>query len=319
MATASVSWEDVDPWPELRLDAWADTRDTLHMWVQMVGKVALALAPPVNHWWGSTLRVDARGLETQLLPYRGGAIQIAFDFQNHRLSIKASTGEGRDIALQARPVAEFYREFRSKLTELGVDVRIYAHPVELPVAIPFADDVEHASYDRAAVGRFHHILVSADRVMSEFRARFIGKSSPVHLFWGGLDLAVTRFSGREAPRHPGGFPNCPDYVQWLAYSHEVSSCGYWPGGEGEGAFYSYAYPEPPGYADAGVEPAAAHYDTGLGEHLLPVTAVRTADDPDGALMSFLQSTYEAAADCAGWDRAALEAKPSDLSLLRTSY
>jgi len=289
-------------WPELRVEDWADTRDTLHMWTQIVGKVALKLAPPINHWWGSTFRVTARGYETILL----GDVQIVFDFRDHELTIDTTDGDRRTLALAPRSVADFYHEFRTKLTELGIDVTMYARPVEVSVAIPFARDETHASYDSDAVERFHQMLVATTDVLSEFRARFIGKVSPVQLFFGGFDLAVTRFSGRPAPRHRGGVPNCPDYVQQIAYSHEVSSAGYWPNGEGEGMFYSYAYPELPGFKTA----ADAHYDDGFGEFVLPVTEVRTASDPDEALMTFLQSTYEAAANSASWDRAALEARRS---------
>jgi hypothetical protein len=238
-----------------------------------------------------------------MLPYRDGGLQLAFDFTEHVLRVTTSSGSERDIELRPRSVADFYHEFRTKLDELEIDVKIFPRPVEVEVAIPFAKDEQHASYDASAVERFHQVLVRSTDVLSEFRARFIGKVSPVQFFWGSFDLAVTRFSGREAPQHRGGVPNCPDYVQYVAYSHEVSSAGYWPGGDGEGVFYAYAYPEPAGFSDA---QATGRYETSLGEFVLPVTEVRTADDPDGTLMSFLQSTYEAAADLANWDRAALE-------------
>jgi hypothetical protein len=211
------------------------------------------------------------------------------------------------VALEPRSVADFYAATMAALTDLEVSVPIFARPVELPVAIPFPEDEEHRSYDPAAARRFWLALVQAHRVMHRFRARFVGKASPVHFFWGGADLATTRFSGRPAPKHPGGVPNCPDFVQEMAYNQEVSSCGFWPGGGQEGMFYSYAYPEPEGFAEWPVRPAAAVYDTALGEFVLPYTAVRTAEDPDALLLSFFQSTYEAAADLAGWDRGALEA------------
>jgi hypothetical protein len=296
----------VDPWPALPISDWQDTRDTLHLWTQIVGKVALSLAPPVNHWWATTLRVTATGLRTPLLPYRGVGIQIGFDFFRHVLSITTTTGARRELKLEPRSVADLYREFRARLTELDVHVRMVPRPVEMPVAIPFADDEEHGSYDSVAVATFFRSLVSAERVLSEFRSRFTGKVSPVHFFWGAFDLAVTRFSGREAPRHPGGVPNCPDWVMEESYSHEVSSCGYWPGGAAEGIFYSYAYPEPDGFRASVVEPDTAFYEEALGEFILRYTDVRTANDPDAALLSFLESTYERAADLADWDRAALE-------------
>ncbi len=289
-------------WPELRVEAWADTRDTLHMWSQIVGKVSLALAPMINHWWGVTFRVDPTGMSTPLLPYGDGGVQLGFDLTDHVLRITTTRGH-REMKLAPRSVADFYGEFRTKLRELDIDVKIFPRPVEIAEAIPFAEDTQHASYDADAVERFHRVLVSSVNAFSEFRSEFIGKVSPVQFFWGGFDLAVTRFSGRAAPQHRGGVPNCPDYVQYLAYSHEVSSAGYWPGGDGEGVFYSYAYPEPPGFADAA---ATGRYDAGLGEFVLPVTDVRTAEDPDATLMSFLRSTYEAAAGLAAWDRPALE-------------
>jgi hypothetical protein len=295
-----------ESWPALPIAEWADTRDTLHLWTQIVGKVALALAPMTNHWWGITFRVSARGLQTPLLPYRGAGLQFEFDLRRHVLTIDTSTGAHREVALGPRSVADFYREFQTRLSELDVHVRTHALPTEVGVAIPFAEDEQHASYDAAFVTKFWQSLVSADRVLSEFRSRFIGKASPVHFFWGGFDLAVTRFSGRPAPKHRGGVPNCPDWVQQLAYSHEVSSCGYWPNGPSEGVFYSYAYPEPDGFKEWSVEPQAAFYDRELGEFVLPYADVRTADDPDAMLLSFLQSTYEAAAEPASWDRKALE-------------
>lgn len=294
-------------WPELTLSAWADTRDTFHLWTQVVGKVRLTLESPVNHWWHVPLYVSARGLTTSLMHAGGRGLEIEFDLVAHELVVRTSDGGRRTVTLEPRSVADFYEATMSALSDVGVRVAILARPVELAEAIPFAEDVEHCSYDAAAVGRFWLALVQAHRVMSEFRGRFVGKASPVHFFWGAADLAVSRFSGRRAPKHPGGMPNCADWVMELAYSHEVSSCGFWPGGSAEGSFYSYAYPEPEGFSAWPVEPAGAYYDTGLGEFLLPYAAVRTAHDPDAMLLAFLQSTYEAAAELAGWDHSALEA------------
>ena len=295
-----------EAWPALPVADWEPTRDTLHMWTQIVGKTVLALAPPVNHWWGVTFRVSARGLMSPLLPYRGSGVQFEFDFVRDVLTIDTTDGVRREIALAPRSVADFYAEFRTRLSELALDIEIIPRPTEVTDAIPFDEDEVHATYDGDMARRFWTTLVNADRVLSQFRSRFLGKCSPVHFFWGGFDLAVTRFSGRRAPTHRGGVPNCPDWVQVEAYSHEVSSAGYWPGAGGEGMFYSYAYAEPEGFKNARVEPVSAFYDEGLGEFMLPYTDVRTAADPDATLMSFLQSTYEAAADLAGWDRNALE-------------
>lgn len=293
-------------WPELAVAEWEDTRDTLHMWTQIVGKVMLALAPPTNHWWGTTFRVSAHGLRTPLLPHEKGGVEMEFDLRRHALTIDTSWGKRAEVALAPRTVADFYREFRARLKEIGVDVRFFPVPVEIPNVIPFPDDDVHSSYDASSVERFHAVLVSADRVMQAFRAQFVGKASPVHFFWGGFDLAVTRFSGRRAPRHPGGVPNCANWVMEEAYSHEVSSCGYWPNGGPEGLFYSYAYPEPPGFKDARVAPDEAAYAEALGEFAIDVAAVRTAPDPDEALRTFLQSTYECAARTGDWNRADLE-------------
>jgi Family of unknown function (DUF5996) len=303
----------VTGWPAVPLSDWADTRDTLHMWTQIVGKIRLALMPMVNHWWQVPLYVDARGLTTSLMPtHDRGGLEIAFDFQRHVLVITTVAGATRELRLEPRSVADFYAELFACLAEIGVDVRIFGRPVEVPVAIPFAEDEEHASYDAEAAHKYWLSLVNVQRVLDEFRARFIGKVSPVHFFWGGFDLAVTRFSGRTAPRHPSIVPNCPPWVMWKAYSHEVSSAGYWPGAGVEGAFYSYAYPEPPGYASHPVVPSAAFYDQDLGEFLLPYEDVRVARDPDSVLLTFLQTTYEAAADLAHWDRDQLEVdEPSD--------
>jgi hypothetical protein len=273
-----------------------------------VGKVRLANEPLLNHWWGSTLYVTARGLTTSLMPHpTGSAFQIDFDFVAHRLEIATVDGAVRSLELEDRSVAEFYAAVMALLDDLGLSTAIWPVPVEIPGAIPFGDDRGHFRYDRDAVRRFWLALVEMQRVFTVFRARFLGKASPVHLFWGALDLAHTRFSGRPAPPHPGGAPNCGPHVMLEAYSHEVSSCGYWPGPPGEeGVFYAYAYPDPPGYRDAPVAPAGARWDDDLAEFVLPYELVRTAPDPDDRLLAFLQSTYEAAASTAAWDRDALE-------------
>ena len=294
------------PWPELPVAEWAATRDTLQLWTQIVGKVRMARTPLLNHWWNVPLYVDARGLTTSLVPAGSRGFTIAFDFVDHRLEVAVTDGERRGFALRPRSVADFHAELVEHLAALDLATPIWTMPVEIEGAIPFETDDRHASYDADAVGRFWQLLVQADRVFEQFRARFVGKASPVHLFWGALDLATTRFSGRPAPPHPGGMPNCGPQVMHEAYSHEVSSAGYWPGGDGEGLFYSYAYPEPAGFRDVPVEPDAARFDDTLGEFVLPYTAVRAAPDPDAVLLAFLQGTYEAAADRAGWDRAALE-------------
>lgn len=292
-------------WPELQLSEWEDTRDTFHMWTQVVGKVRLALEPMVNHWWQVPLYVSARGLTTSLMHAGATDLEIEFDLIDHDLALRTTDGRTRHVTLEPRSVADFYRATMTALDELDVRVTMLPRPVEVAEAIPFADDEQHRAYDAAAVHRFWQALVHAHRVMTRFRAGFVGKVSPVHFFWGGPDLAVTRFSGRSAPKHPGGVPNCADWVQELAYSHEVSSCGFWPGGA-EGSFYSYAYPEPDGFGGWPVRPDEAYYDEEMGEFILPYAAVRTADDPDATLLSFFESTYEAAAELGRWDRAALE-------------
>jgi hypothetical protein len=297
-------------WPELTLSTWSDTRDTLHMWLQVVGKIRMALTPLINHWWNVPLYVSARGLTTSLMPADGRGLEIEFDFIDHVLELRTTDGARRRVILEAQSVATFYAAVMAALDALGIDVDIYPRPSEVVDAIPFDQDETHHSYDREAVRRFWLALVQVDRVLTMFRSRFVGKASPVHLFWGGNDLCTTRFSGRTAPKHRGGVPNCPDWVQVLAYSHEVSSAGYWPGAGDEGMFYAYAYPQPEGFADWPVQPTGAYFDRELGEFVLPYTAVRTADDPDATLLTFLQSTYEAAATLADWDRAALEVAPS---------
>jgi hypothetical protein len=296
----------MDEWPELRVDDWRDTRDTLHMWTQIVGKVRMALTPAVNHWWHVPLYVSSRGLTTSLIPYGSRSFEMVFDFCAQQLHIDTADPDRRSVALEPKTVADFYEQTMAALDSLDIQVKIFARPVEVAESIPFAEDVVHHAYDGDAALRFWRILVHTDRVLREFRGRFLGKASPVHVFWGALDMAVTRFSGRSAPPHPGGAPNVADWVMQEGYSHELSSAGYFPDGGAEGAFYAYAYPEPEGFADWAVRPAEARYDRSLGEFLLPYEAVRTAPDPDGALLDFLQTTYEAAADLAHWDRAALE-------------
>jgi hypothetical protein len=299
---------DEERWPALPEKAWRETRTTLHLWTQIVGKIRLALTPWQNHSWHVALYVTARGLTTSPIPADGRAFQIDFDFIEHALLIRASGGEHGRIALRPMSVAEFYNETMQALRALGIDVTIDTMPNEVPDAVRFEQDTAHASYDADYAHRFWRSLASAHDVFAHFRTGFLGKASPVHFFWGSFDLAVTRFSGRRAPMHPGGVPNLPDAVAREAYSHEVSSAGFWPGGGGydEAAFYSYAYPPPQGFAEARVKPAAAFWSKELGEFLLPYEAVRSAADPDRAVMEFLQSTYDAAADLGKWDRANLE-------------
>lgn len=308
--------QTLDVWPSLRVDDWAGTRDTLHMWTQIVGKIRLVHAPLLNHWWQVTLYVSPRGLNTSCIPYGTSAFDIELDFVDHRLLVRSSDGKARTVALRPMPVAQFYAETMKALAELGIEANIQPRPNEVERAIPFADDYEHASYDPAAAHLFWRQLLQASRVIGEFRSSFVGKVSPVHFFWGAMDLACTRFSGRSAPRHPGGAPNCGDWVMAEGYSRELSSCGFWPGGAAEGAFYAYAYPEPDGFADYPVGPADAFYSKENGQFLLPYEVVRTAADPDQALMGFLRSTYEAAAERGGWDRAMLEDDPRRWDHLR---
>jgi Family of unknown function (DUF5996) len=296
-------------WPELPYAAWKDTRDTLHLWTQVVGKVRLALTPWLNHSWHVALYVTARGLTTSPIPWRGGSIQIDFDFIDHVLWVRTSGGQFRQIMLKPTSVAEFYEDVMIALRELGINVRINTLPCEIADCTPFEQDTVHAAYDADYANRFWRVLLSASQVFAHFRTAFLGKASPVHFFWGSFDLAVTRFSGRRAPLHPGGVPHLPNAVVQEAYSHEVSSAGFWPGGGGPidyAAFYSYAYPAPDGFAAAVVKPKDALFSKELGEFLLPYEAVRTSRDPDTALMEFLQSTYGAAADLAQWNRKTLE-------------
>jgi len=294
-------------WPELPLAAWDATRATLHMWTQVVGKIRLAHAPMMNHWWQVPLYVTCRGLTTSPIPYGTRAFQIDFDFIDHRLWIGTADGRREELVLTPCSVADFYAEIMGRLRSLGLETRIWTTPVEIADPIPFEIDHEHAAYDAAFANRFWRVLLQVDRVFTAFRARFCGKVSPVHFFWGSFDLAVTRFSGRQAPVHPGA-PNVADSVTREAYSQEVSSCGFWPGAPGvsDAVFYAYAYPAPVGFASASVEPEAASFSDALGEFLLPYEAMRRASAPDDVLSRFLQSTYQAAADLGRWDRAALE-------------
>ena len=294
-------------WPDLAYDDWSDTCTTLHLWSQIVGKVRLAASPWLNHSWHATLYPTVRGFTTGTLARGQRIFQVDLDLVDHRARISPAVGRERELALEGQTVASFYRWTMESLAALGLGLEIHRAPNELPEATPFAED-ERGAYDREAVRRFHGVVLQSERVLRRFRSRFVGKSSPPHFFWGSFDLAVTRFSGRRAPEHPGGIPHLPDEVTREAYSHEVSSAGWWPGHGGLGypAYYSYAWPEPEGFAKAQVAPAEAFWSDDLGEFLLPYEAVRTADDPDAALMAFLQSTYEAAAETANWDREALE-------------
>ncbi len=298
----------VDQWPDIPLSAWQDTFATLHLWTQIAGKIRLVKSPWLNHSWHSTLYVTSRGLTTSPIPDGPRTFELEFDFTSHRLELRSSDGRREDVALRPQTVAAFHKQVMDALRRLDIEVRITRKPSELVDPIPFAEDEVHRSYDAEYVHRFWLALVQADRVFKIFRARFIGKASPVHFFWGAGDLAVTRFSGRRAPEHPGGIPNLPDWVTREAYSHEVSSCGFWPGSGAIDypAFYSYAYPAPAGFADVPVGPEGAFYSKDYGEFVLPYDRVARAASPDDRLLEFLQSTYEAAATLGGWDRAALE-------------
>jgi hypothetical protein len=306
MATPTAS--SLEPWPSLPLEAWAETYATLHLWTQIAGKVRLAQSPWLNHSWHAPLYVTTRGLTTSPIPQGVRTFQIDFDFLAHRLILQSSDGGTGGFALEPQSVATFYARFLAEMGKLGLHVDIYGWPCELPDPIRFDQDETHRAYDPEYANRFWRILVQADRVFKEFRSRFIGKCSPVHFFWGAPDLAVTRFSGRRAPEHPGGVPHLPDWVTRDAYSHEVSSCGFWPGGGPVpyAAFYSYAYPEPAGFSAQPVKPDVAFYSNDLHEFILPYDAVRQAESPDALLLDFLQSTYEAAANLARWDRSSLE-------------
>ena len=307
-----------NPWPDLPTAAWRETYATLHLWTQIIGKIRLARTPWLNHSWHIALYVSARGLTTSPIPDGDGTFQIDLDFIDHALGISTSDGATRQFALAGHSVASFHAAVMAALAELGIHVAIDEMPNELPEPIPFSQDNHHASYDPDAVRRLFQILTSADRVFKQFRTGFLGKASPVHFFWGSFDLAVTRFSGRRAPRHPGGVPHLSDEVACEAYSHEVSSAGFWPGSGAIDypAFYSYAYPEPPGFRTARVRPNAAFFSEALGEFILPYDAVRNAAQPDQALLDFLQSTYEAAANAAKWDRDALECALGEPGVVR---
>jgi uncharacterized protein DUF5996 len=295
-------------WPDLPLSAWSDTCETLHRWTQVIGKLRMVLTPLVNHWWNVTLYVTSRGLTTSPIPDGMRTFECLFDFHNHELLIETSDGSVERLALAPMSVAQFYAEVMTCLQRLGVKAHIWTMPSEIENAVPFDQDHSHAQYDPVMARRFWEALVQADRVLKLFRSRFIGKVSPVHFFWGSFDLAVTRFSGRTAPPPGGITPNVASWVMAEAYSHEVSSCGFWPGngGYGKAAFYVYAYPEPPGYGSAHLRPTEAFYDKDLGQFILPYDAVRQSPDPDALLLRFLQETYEVAAALAHWDRQNLE-------------
>ena len=302
---------DSNAWPELPYAAWRDTYETLHLFTQVVGKIRLAKTPWLNHSWHVALYVTPRGLTTSPIPDGARTFQIDFDFIDHDLRIATGDGAEWQLALAGQSVASFYADVMAHLASLGIEVAIDEMPNELPEPIRFSQDTKHASYDPDAVRRLLQILVGADRVFKQFRTAFLGKASPVHFFWGSFDLAVSRFSGRRAPKHPGGVPHLSDDVTCEAYSHEESSAGFWPGSGAIDypAFYCYAYPEPAGFRAAKVRPDAAFFSAALGEFILPYDAVRTADNPDETLLAFLQSTYEAAAIAAKWDRDALECSP----------
>ncbi len=296
-----------DAWPDLPYGAWSDTLRTLHLFTQVVGKVRLARTPWLNHSWQTPLYMTPRGLTTGIIPCGARALELEFDFADQSLRIRTD-GPAAAVALRAMSLADFYAQVMSGLEAVGAPTTIHGAPNELPDAVPFAQDHAPRAYDPEYVRRCWRVLLQVDRVLKTFRTGFLGKASPVHFFWGSFDLAVTRFSGRRAPLHPGGVPHLPDAVAREAYSHEVSSAGFWPGGETspEAMFYAYAYPEPPGFRQAAVAPPQAVFDAGLGEFSLAYDAVRTASDPDAVLLAFLQSTYAAAADLGGWDRANLE-------------
>jgi hypothetical protein len=294
-------------WPELPWREWEPTISTVHMWAQVVGKVRMALAPPLNHWWHTTLYVTSRGLTTSPIPYRDRMFQVDFDFIDHRLEVTDTVGRSLTIPLVAQSVARFHREFMDGLHSLDIDVRIWTKPVEVAEAIPFELDDQHHTYDPGHAHLFWRGLLQAQRVMKEFQTGFVGKASPVQFFWGGFDLAATRYSGRPAPLHPGGVPNCPTWVMEEAYCREESSVGWWPLSDAPGpSFYAYTYPEPDGFRTAPAGPPAAFFDDRFREFLLPYDAVRRSADPDARVLEFFQATYEAGADLGGWDRATLE-------------
>ncbi|MES2355904.1 MAG: DUF5996 family protein [Pseudomonadota bacterium] len=298
----------LEAWPSVPLDAWRETYETLHRWTQIVGKIRLAQSPWINHSWHVSLYLTSKGLTTSSIPYENRTFQIDFDFVNHQLVLQSSDGGTGCLKLEPQSVATFYARLMAEMHKLDLHVSIYAKPNEVGDLIPFDQDTIHCAYDSEYANRFWRVLVQSNRVFTAFRARFIGKCSPVHFFWGALDLAVTRFSGQTAPEHPGGIPNLPDWVTREAYSHEVSSCGFWPGGGSISypAFYSYAYPEPAGFPTAPIKPSAAFYNPDFREFILPYDVVRQSPSPDVTLLDFLQTTYEAAANLAKWNRRSLE-------------
>ena len=307
-----VNSASTEIWPALPFSEWKETARTLHMWTQVVGKVRLSLSPWTNHSWHVTLYLTARGLTTSPIPFRNRVLEIRFDFVSHELRLLTSDGGLKTIPLCAQSVAQFYRAVMDALRDLGIEVQINTTPNEVDPAVPFEQNETDTAYDPESANRFWRVLLQSDRVFKEFRSEFCGKCSPVHFFWGSFDLAVTRFSGRPAPQHPGGVPHLPDVVTREAYSHEVSSLGFWPGNEAmpEPVFYSYAYPEPRGFSDAKVRPAAASYNPQLKEFVLRYDDMRNAGSPDAELLEFARSTYDAASTLGNWDRAALvEVKP----------
>jgi len=304
---SSTSHAPLEAWPDLPYVEWQDTCTTLQLWTQIAGKIRLSRTPWVNHSWQVTLYVTTRGLTTSPIPHGARTFELGFDFIDHRLRIDTSEGHARSLPLEPQTVADFHARLLGELADIGFPVSIEELPNELPDPIPFDQDRVHAAYDPGYARRLARVLVQADRVLKQFRSGFIGKVSPVHFFWGSFDLAVTRFSGRRAPLHPGGIPHLPDGVTREAYSHEVSSAGFWPGGSGfDAAFYSYAYPTPPAFGAARVQPSGAAWNAQLGEFILPYESVRTAADPDAVLLEFLESTYAAAAEGGAWDRASLD-------------
>ncbi|WP_216388176.1 DUF5996 family protein [Arcanobacterium phocae] len=300
-------------WPELRIDDWEDTRDTLHMWTQIIGKIRMQYAPLVNHWWQVTLYVSPVGLTTSSIPFHGDVFDIEFDFISHEIRFRRSNGLQAKFVLEPMTVADFYTKVQQSMADIDVPMDISVIPNEVDPAIPFPEDTVHKSYDKDAVHRFWLQLSKVHIALDSFRAGFLGKVSPVHFFWGSFDMACTRFVDEPAPQHPGGVPNCADWVMVEGYSHHLTSAGFWPGGEGEGMFYSYAYPAPDGYARQKIEPAEAYYSEDLHEYVLPYEAVRKSDNPDEMVRQFLESTYALAADLDGWDREKLDADPDRLA------
>lgn len=311
MSTTTITSDQ--QWPSLSFHSWQPTYETLHMWLQIVGKIRLVQSPWVNHSWHTTLYLSSRGMTSSPIPYGGETFQMDLDFIDHKLTVSKSDGQSGTLPLRAQSVADFYTELFGLLAKLGLNIRIHTRPNEVADATPFEQDTRHCDYNPDDAHRCWRVLMGADQIFKQFRSHFWGKCSPVHFFWGSFDLAVTRFSGRPAPRHPGGIPNLPDAVAQEAYSHEVSSCGFWPGSTQmpEPVFYSYAYPEPEGFSTADVQPELASYNSSLGEFILPYEELRKSGELESLLMEFLQSTYEAAANLGHWDRQLLE-RPSDL-------